>query len=121
MGLFSSKDATVDNTETKVSAVKVGLSHKPAFNLLIPRLSEKSANGVKANKYVFLVAKQLNKLEIKKSVEAEHKVKVVMVNIVNMKGKQKQFGRFLGKTSDFKKAIVTLKTGDSIKGLTDMV
>jgi large subunit ribosomal protein L23 len=119
MGLFSSKDEKSETAETQVSQVKVVLPKQPA--LLIPRISEKSANGVKNNKYVFLVKKQVNKIEVKKAIEAEYKVKVVMVNVINTKGKQKQLGRFLGKTSDFKKAIVTLKQGDSIKGITEGV
>ncbi len=119
MGLFSSKDEKSETAETKVSEVKVVLPKQSA--LLIPRISEKSAQGVKHHKYVFLVAKGLNKIEVKKTVEAEYKVKVVMVNMVNVKGKSRQFGRFPGKTSSFKKAVVTLKAGDSIKGLTEGV
>lgn len=82
--------------------------------LLLPRLSEKSNALVRLNKYVFKVDTGFNKLEIRKAVEKAYGVKVARVNVVRMEGKQRRYGRFEGKTSDFKKAIVTL-TPDSKK------
>ena len=67
------------------------------------------------NKYLFEVARRANKVEIKKAIELLFHVHVASVNTLSVKGKEKRVGRFLGKTSDWKKAIVTLKPGDSIE------
>ncbi|MBQ2120265.1 MAG: 50S ribosomal protein L23, partial [Peptococcaceae bacterium] len=56
-----------------------------------------------------------NKIEIKKAIEEIFKVKVVDVNTVRINGKMKRMGRYEGKTSDYKKAIVQLAEGDSIE------
>ena len=63
-------------------------------------------------KYTFKVAKNANKIEIKKAVEALFGVEVAKVNTLNVNGKAKRVGRFEGRTSDWKKAVVTL-TEDS--------
>lgn len=65
-------------------------------------------------KYLFQVAPQANKIEIKKAIEDIYKVKVAAVNTVNVIGKRKRVRQALGKTSDWKKAIVTLKEGFKI-------
>ncbi len=71
------------------------------------------------NKYGFIVSQHSNKIEIAKTIEKKFNVKVENVNILNRDGKTKtQFrksGRFTGKTSKYKKAIVTLKKGDKIE------
>lgn len=82
--------------------------------LILPRLSEKANALVGLNKYVFKVGLNTNKIEIRKAVEKSYGVNVASVNIVRMKGKPRRYGRFEGKTSGFKKAIVTL-TPDSKK------
>ena len=89
--------------------------------LVQPRISEKSGHLAAMNKYVFIVKKGANKVEVKKAVESFYKVKVVQVNVVNNQSKAKNFGKTPGRTSAFKKAIVTLKKGDKIAGLTDVV
>jgi large subunit ribosomal protein L23 len=66
------------------------------------------------NRYVFKVHPQANKIEIKKAVETAFDVKVLDVNTINVKGKTKRLGRFEGKRSSWKKALVRLKEGDSI-------
>jgi large subunit ribosomal protein L23 len=69
-------------------------------------------------KYAFVVNKAANKIEIKKAVEKRFDVSVDTVRTVNVKGKSKQMntrrGITRGKRADWKKAIVTLRTGDSI-------
>jgi large subunit ribosomal protein L23 len=60
------------------------------------------------------VAKDANKLEIKKAVEALFEVKVKAVRTANMKGKSKFFGRVAGKRADWKKAYVSLEEGQDI-------
>jgi large subunit ribosomal protein L23 len=85
---------------------------------LKPRVSEKTyAHSEQLNVYVFVVPSEINALSVKKAVEAQYKVKVTKVNILNQKGKVKRTyrrgGRSVeGKRSDFKKAYVTLKEGD---------
>ncbi len=85
--------------------------HIDVFNtLLTPHVSEKSSSG-QGEKYVFKVAKNATKSEIKKSVEELFNVKVGKVNTLNAKGKVKRFGRYSGKKSDWKKAYLTLVEG----------
>ena len=64
--------------------------------------------GNEINKYTFEVAISANKVEIKKAVEEVFGVKVASVNTMRVNGKEKRMGRFVGKTPDWKKAIVTL-------------
>ena len=84
--------------------------------IIRPILSEKSYAGIADKKYTFVVAKEANKVEIRKAVEEIFKVKVQKVNTLIVKGKEKtqntKNGRTVGKTSDYKKAIVKL-TADS--------
>ncbi|MBR4944220.1 MAG: 50S ribosomal protein L23 [Peptococcaceae bacterium] len=83
--------------------------------IIKPVVTEKSIGMMENNKYVFKVALKANKIEIKKAVEEIFKVKVVGVNTVRINGKMKRMGRYEGKTSDYKKAIVQLAEGDSIE------
>ena len=84
--------------------------------IIKPVLTEKSYAGVQNKIYTFKVAKSANNIEIKNAVEELFDVKVAKVNTLNVKGKQKtqntRQGRTVGKTSDYKKAVVTL-TDDS--------
>ena len=78
--------------------------------ILSPIVTEKSMDLIESKKYTFKVAKDANKSEIKEAVEAIFDgVKVAKVNTVNFVGKTKRVGMRLGKRSDWKKAIVTLK------------
>lgn len=80
--------------------------------IIKPLLTEKSYSGIANKVYTFVVAKNAGKVEIKKAVEELFGVQVEKVNTVNVKGKKKtqntKAGRTIGKTSDYKKAIVTL-------------
>ena len=71
------------------------------------------------NKYAFQVARNANKIEIKKEIESKFEVKVVSVNTMNLRGKVHQqltrAGRFIGRRPDWKKAIVQLAEGDKIE------
>jgi len=80
-----------------------------------PVISEKSFAAAENGKYVFLVDKNATKVEIEKAVEKAFKVHVLSVNTVVVKGKLKRFGRVFGRRSDYKKAIVTIKKGESIE------
>ena len=59
-------------------------------------------------KYTFRVAPEANKTQVKLAVEEIFGVEVARVNIMNYDGKVKRMGRYVGKTSSYKKAIVTL-------------
>lgn len=69
----------------------------------------------KFNKVTFEVNPKFNKIEIKEAIERIFKVKVLNVRVINVPGKKKRLGRTLGKRSDWKKAIVTLKPGERIE------
>ena len=77
--------------------------------------TEKGTRLMVENKYLFLVDKLANKIQVKRAVEDIFKVKVVSVNVLNMKGKPRRVRYKLGKTADWKKAVVTLKEGDTIE------
>lgn len=77
-------------------------------------LSEKSANATESNQVVFRVAADATKPEIRRAVELMFDVNVEDVHVLNVKGKSKRFGARLGKRSDWRKAYVRLKDGDSI-------
>ena len=77
--------------------------------LIRPLLSEKSYSEIANKKYVFVVAKDTNKTEIKLAVEKLFGVEVEYVNTVNCRGKKKRMGRYEGYTPAYKKAIVQLK------------
>ena len=80
--------------------------------ILRPLLTEKSYATIKDKKYTFVVAKDANKTEIKKAVEAIFGVNVEKVNTLNYDGKVKRMGRHEGRTASFKKAVDKL-TADS--------
>jgi large subunit ribosomal protein L23 len=88
--------------------------------IIYPRVSEKSyALATNSNVYVFNVPKDCNKIEVKKAIEGLYSVTVTTVNIMNTKGKVKRTvkkgGRQTnGRRSDYRKAYVTLKKGQSI-------
>ncbi|HIW58009.1 MAG TPA: 50S ribosomal protein L23 [Firmicutes bacterium] len=73
-----------------------------------PIITEKSMDQVADRKYTFEVAKNANKIEIKKAVEEIFKVEVEKVTTINYKGKPKRQGVFYGKRADWKKAVVKL-------------
>ena len=77
--------------------------------ILRPLLTEKSYATIADKKYTFIVAKDANKTEIKLEIERRFDVQVEKVNTCNCHGKLKRMGRTQGYTSDYKKAIVTLK------------
>ncbi|MFV0431810.1 MAG: 50S ribosomal protein L23 [Alphaproteobacteria bacterium] len=82
--------------------------------ILAPHITEKSMSEAE-NKITFRVAIDATKSEIKAAVEEIFSVEVLAVNTIRTKGKQKCFRGHMGKRSDFKKAIITLKEGQSIE------
>ncbi|GAB3382559.1 50S ribosomal protein L23 [Lysobacter fragariae] len=80
-----------------------------------PRVSEKTARLQEvSNKYVFEVANDATKADVKVAVEKLFAVKVEAVNVVNVKGKNKAFKNRMGRRGDWRKAYVTLAEGQSI-------
>lgn len=77
--------------------------------ILRPIITEKGMDGLRDRKYTFKVAKDANKIEIKKAVEELFGVKVKSVNTINVLGKAKRLGVHSGFVSSWKKAIVTLE------------
>ena len=83
--------------------------------LLAPQVSEKATFVADKNEQVvFRVASDATKPEVKAAVELLFKVSVDSVQICNVKGKQKRFGRFTGSRKGWKKAYVCLKPGQEI-------
>ncbi len=86
-----------------------------AYRVLVkPMVTEKATNLVSSNQYVFMVGIDTNKIEVAKAIQEIYGVKPISVNIIKVKGKKVNRGRIIGKRKDFKKAVVTLKKGDTI-------
>ncbi|MGN1298766.1 MAG: 50S ribosomal protein L23 [Candidatus Scatovivens sp.] len=83
--------------------------------ILKPIVTEKSNSDLQEGKYTFKVAKKATKVDIKKAVEKIFGVKVLNVNTMTVKGKEKRVRYQVGKTSDWKKAIVTIDTNPTEK------
>ena len=83
---------------------------KPEDIIIAPIVTEKSNDMLQQGKYTFEVNKNATKVEIANAVEKLFEVKVLKVNTVSVKGKSKRVGYHTGKTSDWKKAIVTIDT-----------
>ena len=79
-----------------------------------PLTTEKSTNLQQFNQYTFVVSKDSNNNEIKQAIEHIFKVKVLKINTLILRGKGKTFKGSYGFRSDIKKAIVTLKEGNTI-------
>jgi len=67
-----------------------------------------------ANGFLFEVARDANKIQVKQAIEAIFGVKVATVRTLRVHGKPKRMGRYAGHRPDWKKAVVTLKKGESI-------
>ena len=87
----------------------------PREIIIRPIISEHSYDLLEDNKYTFEVHKDANKIEVAKAIEAIFDVKVTKVNTLNVKPKPKRMRYQEGKTRSWKKAIVTLKEGDTIE------
>ena len=82
---------------------------KTPYDVIIaPIITEKSMDDAAERKYTFKVAKDANKTEIKLALEKIFDVEVEKVNVMNVGGKKKRMGRYVGRTPDSKKAIVKL-------------
>ena len=83
--------------------------------LLRPVISEKSTNAAEANRQVvFEVLENATKAEVREAVEKLFDVSVIAVQVLNVRGKIKRFGKTPGKRNNWKKAYVRLAVGDDI-------
>ncbi len=131
MGLLNKKSTKAEVSEKNVSAapkasrkkkavestVSSGTSKNgPAFRVLLkPILSEKAALQESHRSYAFAVVPGATKTDIKKAVFQVYGVTPIRVRTLRFEGKTVRFGTTLGRRSDWKKAIVTLKEGESIR------
>ncbi len=88
---------------------------RPEDIIIKPVITEKSNDGLQEGKYTFKVNKKATKVDIARAVEKLFEVKVLNVNTINVKGKEKRVGVHVGKTPDWKKAIVTIDTNPQEK------
>lgn len=87
----------------------------PREIIIRPIITEHSYDMMEDNTYTFEVAKDANKVEIRQAIEAIFEVTVIKVNTLNVKPKVKRVRYQAGKTRSWKKAMVTLKEGDTIE------
>ena len=83
--------------------------------IIKPIVTERSSMDLQEGKYTFKVNKKATKVDVANAVEKLFGVKVLRVNTITVKGKEKRVGRNVGRTSDWKKAIVTIDTNPSDK------
>ncbi|MGN0173802.1 MAG: 50S ribosomal protein L23 [Acutalibacteraceae bacterium] len=90
--------------------------------IIAPVITEKSMTAAREKKYTFKVASGANKIEIKKAAEQLFEgIVVAKVNVVNVRGQERRYGRYTGYTESWKKAVITLtdasKTIDFFDGM----
>ncbi|MFA7208954.1 MAG: 50S ribosomal protein L23 [Parcubacteria group bacterium] len=106
----TSKKANKANKIDKAGASSI------AYRVLIePIITEAATIAIELNKYSFKVAVDATKIQIKSAIEELYKVKVISVNTLNNRRRAVSYGRTPGFKAGSKKAIVTLKAGDSIE------
>ena len=100
----------------KTTEVKTGKATVKSYDCIIkPILSEETMKNMETmNKITVQVLKTSNKVEIKNAFEAIFDVKVKQVNVSNVRAKDKRVGKYSGKTSSYKKAVITLAEGQSL-------
>ncbi len=91
--------------------VKSGVRHL----LIQPLITEKASALMSQNQYVFAVRPEANKITVAAAVQEVYQVKPVAVRLMNVSGKERVRGRIVGRKHDWKKAIVTLPEGKSIR------
>ena len=107
---------TTKKTTKKAETVKTGKATIKSYDCIIkPLLSEETMKNMETmNKITVQVNKNSNKVEIKNAFEAIFGVKVKQVNVSNVRAKDKRVGKYSGKTSSYKKAVITLAEGQSL-------
>ncbi len=106
------KKSIGEKKEVTTISTRNGVAYKV---LVRPVITEKAADLGVENKYVFAVNPKANKIEVAKAIDELYGVKPLAVNIIKVRGKKVRQGRYIGKRKDWKKAIVTLPAGKTIK------
>ena len=88
---------------------------RPEDIIIAPIITEKSSENIQNGRYTFEVNKKATKIQIANAVEKLFEVKVLKVNTITVRGKEKRVGVHTGRTSDWKKAIVTIDTNPEQK------
>lgn len=91
------------------------MNKDPREIIIRPIITEHSYDVMEDNVYTFEVAKDANKIEVRNAIESIFDVTVTKVNILNVKPKKKRVRYIAGMTRSWKKAMVTLKEGDTIE------
>ena len=112
----TTKKTTTKKTTKKTETVKTGKATIKSYDCIIkPLLSEETMKNMETmNKITVQVNKNSNKVEIKNAFEAIFGVKVKQVNVSNVRAIDKRVGKYSGKTSSYKKAVITLAEGQSL-------
>ncbi len=105
------------NKKAKEKAKKpVARINSSAYRVIVsPTISEKATYLTAENKYVFEVFQDADKKQIRQAIKDIYGVDSVKINIINLSGKKRRYGKYQGRTKDKKKAIVTLKQGQNIQ------
>lgn len=104
-----------ESAKSSAKPVSIARQHQLMQVLLGPTVSEKSTMvGDKHNQYVFRVERAATKTDVKAAIELMFKVEVEGVQVLNVRGKEKRTGRFIGRRNSWKKAYVRLKAGQEI-------
>jgi len=112
----SMKDLYADGAKAEKTTAKTAKTNGQAYRVLVrPLVTEKAANMGAQDKYAFAVSGSANKIEVAKAIFEVYGVKPKAVNIINLMGKRVRYGKTSGRRSDWKKAIVTLPKGKTIK------
>jgi len=113
----SSAKATEGKKAKAVKEVKKDVKkYGNAYRVLVkPLVTEKATNLGGQNKYVFAVSQKANKIEIAKAINEVYGIKPVAVNVIKMQGKKTRYGKITGRAKDWKKAVITLPEGETIK------
>lgn len=106
--------SNVENNSVVEKKDKSGCSVKSNRVIIKPVITEKSAIDQSLNKYTFIVTNDATSYSIKKAIKEIYSVEPVKVNLVNVQGKIRRFGKSKGRRSDYKKAVITLPQGKSI-------
>ena len=114
--LNGEKPVAKDSATPAVKAVsKDKRETKNAYRVLIkPLITEKGTYLASEGKYLFSINPEFTKTHIKQAIKAVYGVTAIKINIINRYGKKVRYGKSRGVTKDVKKAIVTLKKGESI-------
>jgi len=109
------KKAAAKKAPAKKQEMNVFANSKEAYRFLLePWVTEKTHGVMALGKYAFKVTTDATKKQVAKAIEGMYGVTVIDVHTVTVKAKKRSYGRYEGKKAGFKKAIVSLKKGDSI-------